>query len=226
MTVAENLKIIKEIIPQNVKLVAVSKTHPVNVILEAYKSGHKIFGENKAQELGEKHKHLPTDIEWHMIGHLQTNKIKYIASFVHLIHSVDSIKLLDAINNEALKINRVIDCLLQIKIAREETKFGFDFNELVQLLETNMLKDTRNVRITGLMGMASFTGDMVQVKQEFDFLAHCFVELKKDFFADEPSFKELSMGMSDDYPEAIKAGATIIRVGSHIFGKREYTKIK
>lgn len=225
MTVAENLKIIKEIIPQNVKLVAVSKTHPVNVILEAYKSGHKIFGENKAQELGEKHKHLPTDIEWHMIGHLQTNKIKYIASFVHLIHSVDSIKLLDAINNEALKINRVIDCLLQIKIAREETKFGFDFNELVQLLETNMLKDTRNVRITGLMGMASFTGDMVQVKQEFDFLAHCFVELKKDFFADEPSFKELSMGMSDDYPEAIKAGATIIRVGSHIFGKREYTKI-
>lgn len=222
MSIAENLTKIITNIPESVKLVAVTKTHPEEVILEAYKTGHKIFGENKAQELQRKHQNLPEDIEWHMIGHLQTNKVKYIIPFVSLIHSVDSLKLLETINKEGEKNNRIVECLFQLKIAAEETKSGFEYNDLINLLRSGILAQMRNVKITGLMGMSTFTDNMDQVQKEFNFLSVCFKKIKEDFFSSDPSFKDISMGMSDDYPVAIKEGATIIRVGSRIFGKRNY----
>lgn len=222
MSIAENLIKIKKNIPENVKLVAVTKTHPEEVILEAYKTGHKIFGENKAQELQRKHHNLPEDIEWHMIGHLQTNKVKYIIPFVSLIHSVDSLKLLETINKEGEKNNRIVECLFQLKIASEETKSGFEYSDLINLLKSGILVQMRNVKITGLMGMSTFTDNMDQVQKEFNFLSVSFKKIKEDFFSSDPSFKDISMGMSDDYPVAIKEGATIIRVGSSIFGKRNY----
>ena len=222
MNIAENLKKIKSELPGNVKLIAVSKTKPNEDIIAACNAGHKIFGENKVQDLVKKFEELPKDIEWHFIGHLQTNKVKYIAPFVGMIHAVDSLKLLRKINSEAQKYNRKIPCLLQMHIAEESTKFGLDFNELKEIIRTEEFKEFQNIKISGLMGMATFTSDKNQIKKEFEFLSHCFKELKDNFFIDNTDFNELSMGMSDDYHIAIDAGSTMIRVGSLIFGERNY----
>jgi PLP dependent protein len=214
-------KILEELKPKGVKLVVVSKTQPPEKILSVYHTGHKIFGENKVQELVEKQKQLPQDIEWHLIGHLQTNKVKYIAPFVHLIHSIDSLKLLHEVNKQAVKNNRVIDCLLQIHIAEEETKFGLDESEVLELLDSDIYKTLQKVRITGLMGMATFTNDENQVRKEFQHLKSIFNKLKLRYFQQDENFRELSMGMSGDYKIAIEEGSTIVRIGSLIFGQRE-----
>ncbi len=222
MSVADNLKKLKSKIPDHVRLVAVTKTHPEETIMEAYDGGHKIFGENKAQELVRKYNNLPKDIEWHMIGHLQTNKVKLIAPFVHMIHSVDSLKLLETINKEAEKNQRVIHCLLQIKIASEETKFGLGFTSAEEILRSEEVKHMKYINIAGLMGMATFTDDTDIIEHEFKYLAECFVRLKQSFFSNADAFREISMGMSDDYPIAIRYGTTIVRIGSIIFGERNY----
>ncbi|MBC7124654.1 MAG: YggS family pyridoxal phosphate-dependent enzyme [Bacteroidales bacterium] len=223
MSIPEQLEKIKNELPQHVKLIAVSKTHPVSVIMEAYNAGHKTFGENRVQELISKYDEMPKDIEWHLIGHLQTNKVKYIAPFVSLIHSVDSLKLLSVIDKEAQKCNRVIDCLLQVYIASEETKFGLSADELHELLQNPEFKQLQNVRVCGLMGMATFTDNMEQVRMEFRFLKKLFNEVKQTYFQNQPWFKELSMGMSSDYRIAIEEGSTMVRIGSNIFGHRSYT---
>ncbi|MEY1639646.1 YggS family pyridoxal phosphate-dependent enzyme [Tenuifilum osseticum] len=223
MSIPEQLEKIKNELPQHVKLIAVSKTHPVSVIMEAYNVGHKTFGENRVQELISKYDEMPKDIEWHLIGHLQTNKVKYIAPFVSLIHSVDSLKLLSVIDKEAQKCNRVIDCLLQVYIASEETKFGLSADELHELLQNPEFKQLQNVRVCGLMGMATFTDNMEQVRMEFRFLKKLFNEVKQTYFQNQPWFKELSMGMSSDYRIAIEEGSTMVRIGSNIFGHRSYT---
>jgi pyridoxal phosphate enzyme (YggS family) len=222
MSVTENLSAIKSSLPAGVQLIAVSKTHPAEMIREAYNAGQLDFGENKVQEMSAKHEILPQDIRWHMIGHLQSNKIKYIAPFVHLIHSVDSLKLLQAINKEAVKCNREIDCLLQVHIATEETKFGFSAEELTNMLSGNDLNELKNIRLCGLMGMATFTDNEQQVKAEFKLLVGLFKTIKNQYFAQQPQFKNLSMGMSDDYRLAIEEGSTMVRVGSSIFGNRIY----
>ncbi len=221
MNIKENLKKIKREIPANVKLVAVSKTKPVELIKEAYDAGHKIFGENKAQELSAKYPQLPKDIEWHFIGHLQTNKVKYIAPFVAMIHSVDSFKLLREINKQASKHNRSIDCLLEFHIAEESTKFGLNNEEAEEILLHPDFRTLSNIRICGVMGMATYTDDTQQIHREFAHLRENFDHLKKKFFSGEPSFKEISMGMSGDYKVAIKEGSTIVRIGSKIFGARD-----
>ena len=210
--------------PENVTLIAVSKTKPVYDLQEAYDAGQRIFGENKALEMRDKYQELPKDIQWHFIGHLQTNKIKYIAPFVTLIHSIDSTSLLEAVNKEAAKNNRVIDCLLQFHIAQEETKFGLDMEEAKTMIESDNFKNLNNVRIVGVMGMATFTDDVNQVRNEFKSLKNIFDILKENYFKDD-SFTEISMGMSDDYLVAIEEGATMVRVGSKIFGARNYTNI-
>ena len=220
--IQENLNIVRATVPSNVTLIAVSKTKPVSDLQEAYDAGQRIFGENKALEMRDKHQVLPDDIQWHFIGHLQTNKIKYIAPFVTLIHAIDSLSLLEAVNKEAVKNNRVIDCLLQFHIAQEDTKFGLDMEEAKTLLESDSFKDLKNVNIVGVMGMATFTDDAAQVRNEFKNLKNIFDTLKENYFADKGSFKEISMGMSDDYPIAIEEGATMVRVGSKIFGARNY----
>lgn len=207
---------------KNVKLVAVSKTKPVKDIMVLYEQGQRIFGENKVQELTEKHGQMPKDIEWHMIGHLQRNKVKYIAPFVALIHAIDSLKLLKEINKQAAKENRVIPCLLQMHIAEEDTKFGLDRAELSELLESDIYKEMQHISIHGLMGMATFTDDTEQVKREFTGLKRLFDEVKAQYFADQPQFTELSMGMSGDYELAIEAGSTMVRIGSLLFGERNY----
>lgn len=222
--IKENLNKVRMIVPENVTLIAVSKTKPVSDLQEAYDAGQRIFGENKALEMRDKHQVLPDDIKWHFIGHLQTNKIKYIAPFVTLIHSIDSSSLLEAVNKEAVKNNRVIDCLLQFHIAQEETKFGLDIEEAKAMIESENFKNLNNVRIVGVMGMATFTDDVNQVRNEFKTLKNIFDILKENYFNDD-SFKEISMGMSDDYPVAIEEGATMVRVGSKIFGARNYTNI-
>ncbi len=222
MSIQTNIQEIKKSLPQHVTLVAVSKTHPVETVMEAYNAGHRIFGENKVQELVPKYEAMPKDIEWHLIGHLQSNKVKYIASFVSLIHSVDSIKLLEVIDKEAQKHNRVIDCLLQIHIASEETKFGLSADELEELLSSKDYKEMKNIRLVGLMGMATFTDNMAQVRMEFKFLGNLFKSVKEKYFADKLWFKELSMGMSSDYTVAIEEGSTMVRIGSNIFGHRNY----
>lgn len=222
MSVKENIRIVREDIPSHVKLIAVSKTKPNEAIMEAYQAGQRVFGENKPQELTQKWNDLPKDIEWHMIGHLQTNKVKYIAPFVSLIHSVDSPKLLATIDKEAAKNGRVIDCLFQMHIAEEETKFGFDYNELVELLESGVLAEFKNVRMVGVMGMATFTDDVAQVRYEFHNLKEIFIKLKQAYFGVDASFTEISMGMSDDFRLAIEEGSTMVRVGSAIFGGRIY----
>ena len=216
MSIADNLKHIKDDLTENVTLVAVSKTKPVKTILEAYNAGQTIFGENKVQEMVDKHKELPKDIKWHMIGHLQRNKVKYMASFVSLIHGVDSLKTLEEIDKQAKKNKRVIDCLLQARIAKEETKFGMTFEQIKELLSSNALKDLSNVNIVGLMGMASFTENMVQVKEEFTSLNNLFQELKLT----DSNISILSIGMSGDYPIAIDSGSNMVRIGSAIFGSR------
>ena len=221
--IKENLERIKETIPNGVTLVAVSKTKPISDIQEAYDAGQRVFGENYPQELRDKHEVLPQDIQWHFIGHLQTNKIKYIIPFVTLIHSIDTANLLEAVNKEAKKHDRVVDCLLQFHIALEETKFGLDLEEARQLLDSDAFKTMENVRICGVMGMGTFTDDMEEVRKEFKHLKSIFETLKQDYFANHPQFKEISMGMSEDYPIAIEEGATLIRVGSKIFGPRVYS---
>lgn len=216
MSIADNLNKIKSSLPADVCLVVVTKTHPVEKLMEVYTAGHRIFGENKVQEMCEKHDVLPKDIQWHLIGHLQSNKVKYIAPFVSLIHSVDSEKLLKEINKEALKNKRVIDCLLQVYIAKEETKFGLDFNEVIQLLEREATKQLKNIRIVGLMGMATNTDDLSQVANEFKSLSDFFTSIKNP----NPQLHVLSMGMSSDYTIAIANGSNMIRVGSSVFGAR------
>ena len=222
MSVAENLNKIKSTLPAGVRLVAVSKTKPESDIMEAYNAGHRIFGENHAQEMKQKHADLPADIEWHFIGHLQTNKIKYIVDYVNLIHSIDSASLLQAVNKEAAKHGVVVDCLLQFFIATEETKFGMNIDEARQLLESDEFKAMQNVRICGVMGIGSLTDDKDQTNREFAHLKQIFDTLKADYFAANDEFKEISMGMSGDYQMAIAHGSTMVRVGSSIFGQRYY----
>ena len=222
--IKENLEKIRATLPEGVTLVAVSKTKPVSDLQEAYDASQRVFGENYPQEMRDKHEVLPQDIQWHFIGHLQTNKIKYIIQYVTLIHSIDTASLLEAVNKEAKKHDRVVDCLLQFHIALEETKFGLDLNEARQLLDSEEYKQMENVRICGVMGMGSFTDDMEEVRKEFKHLKSIFDTLKSDYFADQPQFKEISMGMSEDYPIAIEEGATLIRVGSKIFGARVYAR--
>lgn len=222
MDIAENIKQVQNELPERVRLVAVSKFHPNEAIEEAYRAGQRIFGESKVQEMTAKYKSLPKDIEWHFIGHLQTNKIKYIVLYVTLIHGIDSYKLLAEVDKQAAKANRVVDCLLQLHIAREETKFGFSFDECREMLASGEWKALHNIRICGLMGMATNTENAEQIKAEFCSLSSFFQEVKSNWFADSKAFKELSMGMSHDYHEAIAAGSTLIRVGSKIFGERNY----
>lgn len=218
--IRENLQKIRATIPENVQLIAVSKTKPASDILEAYEAGQRVFGENKVQEMVDKFEALPKDIAWHLIGHLQTNKVKYIAPFVQLIHAVDSLKLLKEINKEAKKNNRIIDCLLQFHIAQEETKFGFSFDEATELLQSEDFFELENIRIVGVMGMASFTENTEQVEDEFRTLYNYFQLIKSHHFKFNPDFNEISMGMSGDYLLAIEAGSTMVRVGSSIFGHR------
>ena len=220
MSIQSNLFEIKSTLPANVTLVAVSKTKPLPDLMEAYNSGQRIFGENKIQEMEAKHAEMPKDIEWHMIGHVQTNKVKYMAPFVSLVHGVDSLKLLAEINKQAKKNNRVIDCLLQIHIAEEETKFGMDESELNELLSSDELKQLENIKVTGLMGMATFTEDENQIRKEFTHLKTIF-----DVLSSKPETRNLkpvtlSMGMSGDYNIAIGCGSTMVRIGSIIFGHR------
>ena len=221
MSIADNLlKYKNELETEGVKLVAVSKNHPVEAIQEAYAAGQRVFGENLVQEMVEKQAQLPEDIEWHLIGHLQSNKVKYIAPFVKLIESVDSLKLLKEINKQAAKHNRVIDCLLQIYIADEDTKFGLGFDEAIEILRSEDFQEFKNVRIVGLMGIATNTNQEAQTKIEFNELKVLFDGIKLSFFRKEDSFKEISMGMSADYKLAIAEGSTMVRIGSNIFGKR------
>jgi len=219
MSIQENYNDIKSRLPENVELVAVSKTHPTSAIQEVYDLGQKVFGENKVQEFVEKYPLLPKDIQWHIIGHLQTNKVKYIAEFVDTIQSVDSEKLLKEINKEAGKYNRTIKVLLQVKIAEEDTKFGLEIEEAKSLFEKFVNGEFENIAITGLMGMATFTEDENQIKKEFSVLKSLFDELSKT-----KKLETLSMGMSDDFPIAIECGANSVRVGSAIFGRRDYSK--
>lgn len=216
MSISDNLNNIKKTLPNSVALVAVSKTKPVEAIQEAYDAGQRIFGENKIQEMAAKYELLPKDIKWHMIGHLQSNKVKYMAHFVDLIHGVDSLKTLKEINKQATKHNRVIDCLLQARIAEEDTKFGLPFSEIEQILASNELKELQNINIIGLMAMASFTADETQVKNEFDSLKTFFNKLTTN----NQQLTTLSIGMSGDYLVAIESGSTMVRVGSAIFGLR------
>lgn len=218
--ITENIKILKNQLPPSVRLVAVSKTRPESDILEAYNAGQRIFGENRVQEILRKKDQLPGDIEWHLIGHLQTNKVKAIVPFVSMIHSVDSYRLLSSINSESSKSGKVTDCLLQVHIADEETKSGFLPEELLEELDSHDLHDINNVRICGLMGMATFTDDSDKVRNEFRSLASFFNKLRTEYFHDRPYFAEISMGMSGDYEIAVEEGSTMIRVGSLIFGER------
>lgn len=222
MSVSDNLNKVKQHVPSHVTLVAISKTHPVDQIMEAYNAGQRVFGENKVQEMVSKQEVMPKDIQWHLVGHLQSNKIKYIAPFVTLIHSVDSLKLLVAINKEAVKADRVIDCLLQVYIAEEETKFGLSVEELTELLESEEYKQLTHVRVCGVMGMATFTDNEDQIRKEFKSLKTIFTNLKNSYFPNTDSFRHISMGMSGDYAIAIEEGSTMIRVGSSIFGHRVY----
>lgn len=222
MSVQQNIISIRKHIPAHVQLVCVSKFHPDEVLLEAYYAGERVFGESKVQEMCGKQQRLPKDIHWHFIGHLQTNKIKQIVPFVDLIHGVDSFKLLVEINKQAEKQNRKVNCLLQVYIASEATKFGFSPDELKSLLATVEWQELKNINIAGLMGMATFTDDKNQIRSEFKSLKDLFDELKNTYFTDNTSFKEISMGMSDDYQIAIEEGSTMVRVGSSIFGVRNY----
>jgi pyridoxal phosphate enzyme (YggS family) len=220
VNIALNIARLKEQIPPNVKIVAVSKTKPVTDIKIAYEAGHRVFGENRVQELLAKKDSLPSDIEWHLIGHLQSNKVKYIVPFISMIQSVDTFKLLFEINKEAEKVKRKIDCLLQFHIAQEETKYGFDFGEVSEMMESENFIKLLNVNIRGVMGMASFTADMNIVHKEFEALRNNFNALKNNYFSKSDQFTEISMGMSGDYLAGIEEGTTIVRIGSLIFGER------
>lgn len=221
MSIKNNIEKFTQTLPAGCRLIAVSKTQPVEKITEAYAAGQRLFGENKAQELRAKYEALPKDIEWHMIGHLQTNKVKYIAPFVHLIHSVDSFKLLTEIDKQAKKVSRTIRCLLQVHIAREETKFGFSESEVLDMLQSGQFQTLKNIQVCGLMGMATLTDDVAQIRNEFKGLKTLFEKIKAVQIA-SVSMEELSMGMSSDYAIAIEEGSTLIRVGTAIFGERNY----
>ena len=218
MSISNNLNNIKSQLPEQVTLVAVSKTKPISYLMEAYQAGQRIFGENKIQEMAEKHKQMPKDIQWHMIGHVQKNKVKYMASFVSLIHGVENFKTLKEINKQAKKYNRIIDCLLQIKIASEDSKFGMSASDASDILESNEFSELKNMKVVGVMGMATFTENREQIKKEFIQLKSSFIHLKSL----HPELEIISMGMSGDYQLAIACGSTMIRVGSSIFGERNY----
>jgi pyridoxal phosphate enzyme (YggS family) len=220
MSIRDNIVHLKNTVPDHVKIVAVSKTKPKEAILEAYNTGHRIFGENKAQELIDKQPQLPEDINWHFIGHLQTNKVKYLAPFIQCIESVDSLKLLREINKQAMKNKSVIQCLLQFHIAKETSKFGLDYEEAIQILQSDEYKEMNNIKIIGVMGMATFTDNNVLIREEFKSLKEIFEKLRNEFFSDKESFNEISMGMSGDYQIAIEEGSTMVRIGSAIFGER------
>lgn len=221
MSIKENIASLRSMLPNGVKLVAVSKTHPVEMIREAYNAGERRFGENRPQEMQQKYQLLPKDIEWHMIGHLQTNKIKYIAPFVAMVESVDSARLAEALNQAALRSDRTINILLEVHIAREESKSGWSVEELQEWLHEGIWRNLTNIRIRGLMGVASLSDDSAAIGQEFDRLRSLFEKLREEYFGKE--FDTLSMGMSDDYLTAIKCGSTEVRIGSLIFGRRDYS---
>ncbi|WP_026914966.1 YggS family pyridoxal phosphate-dependent enzyme [Christiangramia portivictoriae] len=218
MSVSENIKKYRSELPENVKLVAISKTKPNEDLMEAYEAGQRIFGENKIQEMTDKWEELPKDIEWHMVGHVQRNKVKYMAPYVGLIHAVDSLKLLKEINKRAKQNDRTINCLLQIKIAEEDSKFGISRQEAREILESDAYAEMKHVNIVGLMGMATFTEDEQQVREEFKRLQSAFDDFSQDF----PELREISMGMSGDYKIAVECGSTMVRIGSSIFGERNY----
>ena len=220
MSIANNLVNIKSKLPNQVTLVAVSKTKPVADLMEAYNAGQRIFGENKIQEMTEKWEQMPKDIQWHMIGHVQTNKVKYMAAYVTLIHGIDSLKLLEEINKQALKQHRIIDCLLQIYIAEEESKFGLDEQELIEILNSEEFQQLKNIKIVGLMGMATFTENQNQIKKEFQNLKRIFDKLQNQPTTYNLIPTTLSMGMSGDYQLAVECGSTMVRIGSSIFGTR------
>lgn len=220
MNIRDNIKTFLLTVPPHVKLVAVSKTKPIEAIEEAYNAGQRIFGENKAQELAAKQAVLPRDIEWHFIGHMQTNKVKYIAPFVSLFHGVDSLKILKEFNKQGQNNNRVIHCLLQFHIAEEETKFGLDLEEARALLLSDAYSEMKHIRIVGVMGMATYTDDAHKIRREFHHLKKTFDEIKNHFFKSDNLFKEISMGMSGDYQIAIEEGSTMIRIGTALFGDR------
>ncbi|MCP4311107.1 MAG: YggS family pyridoxal phosphate-dependent enzyme [Bacteroidetes bacterium] len=222
MGIVEKLNSIRESLPPEIILVAVSKTKPDEMILEAYEAGQRDFGENKVQDLAAKQERLPKDIRWHMIGHLQSNKVKYLASFVHMIHGVDSLKLVGAINKEAARHDRTIDCLLQVRIAQEETKFGLPREELLGLVESELFAGMKNIRLRGLMGMATYTENREQIRAEFQRLNLIFDEMKATAYKDAGYFDQRSYGMSGDYLLAVDEGSTMVRVGSLIFGLRNY----
>ena len=219
-TLADHLKSVQSHIPPNVQLVAVTKTYPIETLEAAYALGLRDFGENRVQEMIDKQPQLPADVRWHQIGHLQTNKVKYIAPFVHLIHSVDSLKILREINKQALRQERVIDCLLQVYIAKEDSKFGLDEKEVLQLLESEVFKSMKNISIRGLMGMATFTDKETVVRAEFTSLKKFFDQLKADYFVDNDQFSLISMGMTSDYQIAIEEGSNMVRIGTALFGIR------
>jgi hypothetical protein len=222
MSIASEIQQVTAQLPEGVQLVAVSKYHPVEALMQAYEAGQRIFGESKVQEMTLKHEALPADIQWHFIGHLQTNKIKYMAPYVALIHGIDSYKLLAEVDKQAAKAGRVIPCLLQIHLAQEETKFGFSFDECLAMLQAGEWRSLAHVRIDGVMGMASNVDDESQIRREFHSLRAFFEEVRDAYFAAEPHFRHVSMGMSHDYPIALEEGATLVRIGSKIFGERIY----
>jgi pyridoxal phosphate enzyme (YggS family) len=222
MGIVENLNKIKSQLPAGVTLVAVSKTKPDRMILEAYQAGHRDFGENKVQDLASKMERLPGDIRWHMIGHLQSNKVKYLASFIHMIHGVDSLKLLATINREGARHQRIIDCLLQIRIAREETKFGLTRDDALELINSDAFREMKSIRIRGVMGMASYTENTDQIRSEFQILNRIFDEMKDSVFATSGHFNQRSFGMSGDFKLALEEGSTMVRIGSLIFGPRKH----
>ncbi len=220
MDIIKNIVEIREHLPDDVKIVAVSKTHSPDTIMQLYNSGHKIFGENKVQELLEKYEAMPKDTEWHFIGHLQSNKVKYLVPFIKMIHGIDSFKILETVNKEAKKQNRIIPCLLQFHIAEESSKFGLTEEEAFDILDSEEYKSLKNVSVVGVMGMATLTGDKEKIRKEFRFLKRIFDNIKKEYFPRKKGFREISMGMSEDYQIAVEEGSTIVRIGSSIFGPR------
>lgn len=222
MSIAQNLQCITAQLPQGVRLVAVSKFHPVDKVMKAYNAGQRIFGENRAQELAAKAPQMPTDIEWHFIGHLQKNKVRMIMPWASTIQSIDSIQLLQLVNKEAARIDHHVNVLLQLHVAKEQTKSGFSIDEVLKAAEEGAFNNLSNVTICGVMAMATFTDDMNQVASEFELVHNTFLTLRDKHFAGNPAFKEISMGMSDDWPVAVKHGATLVRIGTDIFGAREY----
>lgn len=220
--ISDQIKIITETLLDGVELVAVSKFHPVEALKEAYDAGQRIFGESRVQEISQKRLLMPDDVQWHFIGHLQTNKVRQLVPYVSLIHSVDSIKLLESINAESARIGKVVDVLLQLHVAQEEAKFGFTCEDCVDMVDKGVLDRLPNVRVCGVMGMATNTDDMGKVREEFKSIKNVFDTLKQRYFADKPYFKEISMGMSDDYHIAMEEGSTLVRIGTTIFGSRGY----